>query len=70
MSPGAAPLHRAVETLRLDSLVWTEALGDRARIGGDQIEAQGLDRPVQWRRAGVTEVFLYIPHRLVFRPAG
>lgn len=35
-----------------------------------QVEAHGLDRPVEWRRAGVTEVFLYIPHRLVFRPAG
>ena len=34
------------------------------------VEARGLDRPVEWRRAGVTEVFLYIPHRLVFRPAG
>lgn len=35
-----------------------------------QVEAHGLDRPVEWRRAGVTEVFLYPPHRLVFRPAG
>lgn len=42
-----------------------------ARFGPNQaIEAHGLDRPVEWRRAGVTEVFLYIPHRLVFRPAG
>jgi hypothetical protein len=35
-----------------------------------QVEAHGLDRPVEWRRAGATEVFLYIPHRMVFRPAG
>jgi hypothetical protein len=41
------------------------------RFGPDQkVEAHGLDRPVEWRRAGVTEVFLYIPHRIVFRPAG
>ena len=41
------------------------------RFGPEQrVEAHGLDRPVEWRRAGVTEVFLYIPHRLVFRPAG
>lgn len=42
-----------------------------ARFGPEQaIEAHGLDRPVEWRRAGATEVFLYIPYRMVFRPAG
>ena len=49
----------------------TDARAIAERFGPDQrVEATGLDRPVQWRRAGVTEVFLYIPHRLVFRPAG
>jgi hypothetical protein len=49
----------------------TEARAIAARFGPDQrIEARGLDRPVEWRRAGITEVFLYIPHQLVFRPAG
>ena len=49
----------------------TDARSIAERFGPDQrVEATGLDRPVQWRRAGVTEVFLYIPHRLVFRPAG
>ena len=52
-------------------MIATEARAIAARFGPDQrIEAQGLDRPVEWRRAGVTEVFMYIPHRLVFRPAG
>ena len=49
----------------------TEARAIAARFGPDQrIEARGLDRPVEWRRAGITEVFLYIPHQLTFRPAG
>lgn len=52
-------------------MIATDARSIAERFGPDQrIEAQGLDRPVEWRRAGVTEVFLYIPHRLVFRPAG
>lgn len=52
-------------------LIARDAQAVSARFGPDQrVEAHGLDRPVEWRRAGVTEVFLYIPHRLVFRPAG
>lgn len=52
-------------------LIAADARAIAERFGPDQrVEAQGLDRPVEWRRAGVTEVFLYIPHRLVFRPAG
>jgi hypothetical protein len=52
-------------------MIATDARAIATRFGPEQrIEAQGLDRPVEWRRAGVTEVFLYIPHRLVFRPAG
>jgi hypothetical protein len=56
---------------RILDMVAEDARAIAARFGPEQrIEAQGLDRPVEWRRAGVTEVFLYIPHRLVFRPAG
>jgi hypothetical protein len=52
-------------------MIAQDARSVAARFGPEQaIEAHGLDRPVEWRRAGVTEVFLYIPHRLVFRPAG
>jgi hypothetical protein len=51
-------------------LIAQDARAVAARFGPEQaVEAHGLDRPVEWRRAGVTEVFLYIPHRLVFRPA-
>ena len=56
---------------QLLDLIATDARAIAARFGPEQrVEAQGLDRPVEWRRAGITEVFLYIPHRLVFRPAG
>lgn len=56
---------------RLLDLVAQDALAIAARFGPQQqVEAHGLDRPVEWRRAGATEVFLYIPHRMTFRPAG
>lgn len=52
-------------------MVAQDARAIAGRFGPQQqVEAHGLDRPVEWRRAGVTEVFLYIPHRLIFRPAG
>jgi hypothetical protein len=51
-------------------MIAQDARATAGRFGPQQqVEAHGLDRPVEWRRAGVT-VFLYIPHRLVFRPAG
>ena len=51
-------------------LIAADARSIAQRFGPDQrVEAQGLDRPVEWRRAGATEVFLYIPHRMIFRPA-
>lgn len=54
---------------QLLDLVAQDALAIAARFGPQQkVEAHGLDRPVEWRRAGATEVFLYIPHRMVFRP--
>jgi hypothetical protein len=56
---------------QLLDLIAADARAVAGRFGPDQkVEAHGLDRPVEWRRAGATEVFLYIPHRLVFRPAG
>jgi len=52
-------------------LIAQDARATAIRFGPQQqVEAHGLDRPVEWRRAGMTEVFLYIPHRLVYRPAG
>jgi hypothetical protein len=32
------------------------------------VEVRGLNRPVEWSRASLTEVFLYIPYELVIRP--
>jgi hypothetical protein len=56
---------------QLLDLIAADARAVSGRFGEDQrVEAHGLDRPVEWRRAGMTEVFLYIPHRLVYRPAG
>ncbi len=48
-----------------------EAAATAAKFGpGYAIEASGLDRPVQWSRAGLTEVFLYLPasYRVVPKP--
>ena len=56
---------------QLLDMIATDARAIAQRFGPQQqVEARGLDRPVEWRRAGITEVFLYIPHQLVFRPAG
>ena len=56
---------------QLLDMIATDARAIAQRFGTQQqVEARGLDRPVEWRRAGITEVFLYIPHQLVFRPAG
>ena len=42
-----------------------------ARFGpGYAVEARGLDRPVEWMRASLTDVFLYVPYNIVVRPAG
>ncbi|HYD38564.1 MAG TPA: TonB-dependent receptor [Allosphingosinicella sp.] len=55
---------------RILDMIAEDARAIAARFGPQQqVEAHGLDRPVEWRRAGATEVFLYIPHRMVFRPA-
>ncbi|AJP74388.1 hypothetical protein [Sphingomonas hengshuiensis] len=40
-----------------------------ARMGPDYgVELKGLDRPVEWSRAGLTDVFLYVPYNMVVRP--
>lgn len=39
------------------------------RLGGDYaVEIEGLNLPVEWARSGLSEVFLYIPYRLVIVP--
>ena len=54
---------------RILDLIAEDGRAVAGRFGPDlRIEAHGLARPVEWRRAGATEVFLYIPYRMIFRP--
>jgi hypothetical protein len=40
-----------------------------AKFGeGYGVEIEGLNRPVEWARSGLSEVLLYIPYRLVITP--
>jgi hypothetical protein len=44
-------------------LVAADARATAARLGPDYaVEAKGLDRPVEWSRASLTEVLLYVPY--------
>lgn len=46
-----------------------DAAAMAARFGpGYAVEVRGLNRPVEWSRAGLTEVLLYIPYELVIVP--
>ena len=43
--------------------VAADARATAARLGADySVTANGLDRPVEWTRASLTEVFLYVPY--------
>lgn len=47
------------------ALVAADANATAAQFGSDYaIEARGIDRPVEWSRAGLTDVFLYVPYQL------
>src|SRR4029079_2728879 len=36
------------------------------RLGSESLgEVEGLKKPVEWTRAGLSEVFLYVPYKLV-----
>jgi len=42
-----------------------------ARLGPDYgVEIEGLNRPVEWTRAGLSEVLLYVPYKLTVVPKG
>ena len=44
-------------------LVAADARDMSRRIGeGYSVEVRGLDRPIEWTRASLTEVFLYVPY--------
>ena len=50
-------------------IVTTDAKAIANRLGPDYgVEIKGLDRPVEWTRAGLTDVFLYLPYNMVVRP--
>ncbi len=50
-------------------LVSADAKATAARLGPDYaVEARGLDRPVEWARATLTEVFLYVPYSYTVVP--
>lgn len=50
-------------------LIAADAGATAAKFGaGYGVEVKGLDRPVEWARASLTEVFLYLPAAYVVRP--
>ncbi|MEG3180683.1 TonB-dependent receptor [Sphingomonas sp. LT1P40] len=50
-------------------LVAKDTLATSGRFGtGYGVEVGGLDRPVQWKRAGLTEVLLFLPSDAKVRP--
>ncbi|PKP91056.1 MAG: TonB-dependent receptor [Alphaproteobacteria bacterium HGW-Alphaproteobacteria-16] len=50
-------------------MIATDAAATSARFGPEYgVEVRGLDRPVEWSRASLTEVFLYLPAAYVIRP--
>lgn len=52
-------------------LIAADSRAAAARFGPSYaVTATGLDRPVEWMRAGLTEVFLYVPYNIVVVPAG
>src|SRR5258705_1778206 len=61
-----APDQYRPEIVRIIS---ADAAAMAAKFGPDYaVEVRGLNRPVDWSRASLTEVFLYIPYELVIRP--
>lgn len=50
-------------------IIAADAKSVSGRLGADYgVEVKGLDRPVEWSRAGLTDVFLYVPYNMVVRP--
>lgn len=53
----------------IGALVARDAAAMAGKFGADYaVEVRGLNRPVEWSRAGLTEVLLYIPYELVIVP--
>jgi hypothetical protein len=55
---------------KIVDLVAADARATAARLGPEYaVESRGLDRPVEWSRASLTEVFLYLPYSYSVIPA-
>ena len=53
----------------IGSLIANDGAAMAARFGtGYSVEVRGLNRPVEWTRASLTEVLLYIPYELTVVP--
>ena len=54
---------------RIVELVAADARETAAKLGPDYaVQATGLDRPVEWSRASLTDVFLYLPYKYTVLP--
>lgn len=54
---------------KIIEMIAADAAATAARFGPDYgVEVRGLDRPVEWSRASLSEVFLYLPAAYVIRP--
>ncbi len=54
---------------RILDLVAADARETAGKLGPDyRVSASGLDRPVEWTRASLTEVFLYLPYSYAVVP--
>ena len=54
---------------RIVDLVAADAHATAAKLGPDYaVEAKGLDRPVEWSRACLSELFLFVPYSYVVVP--
>jgi hypothetical protein len=55
---------------RIIDLVAADAKATAAKFGPDYaVHASGLERPVEWSRASLTEVFLYVPYSYTVVPS-
>lgn len=53
----------------INSQIAADAAQQAAKFGPDYgVEVRGLNRPVEWARASLTDVFLYIPYELTVVP--
>ncbi|MCM8732107.1 TonB-dependent receptor [Hephaestia sp. GCM10023244] len=53
----------------ITDIIAADAKSMAAKLGDEYgVEIEGLNRPVEWARSGLSEVLLYIPYKLVIVP--